>query len=580
MDALALLKDVLNGRIRRERIFRDHQDLLVHDDDDWLIGRFRLPGALLWDPCAELGPVLEKPTCRNHTIPVPLQLLGFLATSSYQCELADSTMAGWRERWKPLQLLIILSLLFLTNQSDSSSMGGSSLCFISHTHSREDQSLQLLPSPPSVPERLSSGPSEVSSTMAGWRERWKPLQLLIILSLLFLTNQSELGGDVEEKLSLRGTSQEPLQTSSPSSLINKQLLLHDDKDLDAFLLRFGKQTMEDWLQSVSEISPSFRQKVLVLTGSTNSSDVKRRQENIPDPQQRVPVSRKFLYNQSCGSESEPNQETPQIYQVLDELDPVSSSRTPQRPDDPMVEFDHQQILMLEDEEVVRTAAASLYEKHPTVSSLHAVDPQQRVQRVKGQAVALSERSSLVLVGHGARDHSGEMRISGYSYQDVARIIQSSSRTSQKIQTTTVVACDVGSDRRFREALLKELHEAGVETELHLWKTTVQVTETGELLSQDVSADGPQWRSEDHTKKVVLTVGGDRQIRTRSEEEEGRRGHRVLTKETKFLRPPKRFLVYRRSWPQNPETFINPNVFEKVNQNKVDELKKPLKNLKV
>lgn len=258
---------------------------------------------------------------------------------------------------------------------------------------------------------------------------------------------------------------------------------------------------------------------------------------------------------------------------LDEGEPVFISRSSQRPDGPVLELDQQQILMLEDDEVVRRAAASLYQKHPTVSSLYAVDPQQRVQQVKGQAGLLSDPSSnsrLVLVGHGARDHSGEMRISGYSSKDVARIIQSSSRISQKIQTTTVVACDVGSDRRFREALLKKLHEAGMETELHLWNTVVQVAETGEVLSQD----GAEWRCEDDSKKVVLTVDRNGEIRTRKDRHH--RGHTVHTdqrtvlgkgqtdKESSTL-PPKstvnpRFLVYRHSWPNKLQTFVPVEVF--------------------
>lgn len=39
MDALALLEDYANARIRREWVFRDHWDFLAHDDD-WLISRF------------------------------------------------------------------------------------------------------------------------------------------------------------------------------------------------------------------------------------------------------------------------------------------------------------------------------------------------------------------------------------------------------------------------------------------------------------------------------------------------------------------------------------------------------------
>ncbi|KAL6472422.1 hypothetical protein MHYP_G00186100 [Metynnis hypsauchen] len=91
MAALALLEDLANGRIRRERVFRYHYDFLAHDDD-WLISRFRFPRAVLLELCAELGPVLERDTARSRASPVPLQVLtalGFLATGSFQRELAD-----------------------------------------------------------------------------------------------------------------------------------------------------------------------------------------------------------------------------------------------------------------------------------------------------------------------------------------------------------------------------------------------------------------------------------------------------------------------------------------------------------
>ncbi|XP_043967029.1 uncharacterized protein LOC122827956 [Gambusia affinis] len=244
-----------------------------------------------------------------------------------------------------------------------------------------------------------------------------------------------------------------------------------------------------------------------------------------------------------------------------EADPVSrtsrTSRTAPSPDGPLVEFDQQQIVMLADDEVVRTAAASLYHKHPAVSSLHAVRPQHGVRQVKGQAAPLSERSSLVLVGHGAREPSGEMRISGYSYRDVARIIQSGSRIGQKIQTTAVVACGVGSDRRFPRALLQTLHEAGLETELHLWKTAVQVAETGDVLSQD----GARWRSGDHSKKLVLTVGPTGEIRRRDDRR--RTGQEVPTNQTALLGNGDDELNFREQWPTAIRSFIDNNVYEKV-----------------
>ena len=41
MAALALLEDLANGNIRRERVFREREDLLANDN--WLKSRFRLP---------------------------------------------------------------------------------------------------------------------------------------------------------------------------------------------------------------------------------------------------------------------------------------------------------------------------------------------------------------------------------------------------------------------------------------------------------------------------------------------------------------------------------------------------------
>lgn len=91
MAHLALLEDFANRGIRRERLFRDPHDLLDYDDD-WLISRFRLPRAVFLDLCAELRPLLERPTRRNCGISVPTQhlsTLGFLATGSFQGKIAD-----------------------------------------------------------------------------------------------------------------------------------------------------------------------------------------------------------------------------------------------------------------------------------------------------------------------------------------------------------------------------------------------------------------------------------------------------------------------------------------------------------
>ena len=65
MSALAVLEDFGNAAIRRERVFRDREDLLVHDGD-WLISRFRFPRVILLELCAELWPVLKRNTEANQ----------------------------------------------------------------------------------------------------------------------------------------------------------------------------------------------------------------------------------------------------------------------------------------------------------------------------------------------------------------------------------------------------------------------------------------------------------------------------------------------------------------------------------
>ena len=77
----ALLGNAGKTQIRRERVFREHADLLAHDDD-WLISQFRFARAVLLDLCAELGPALERATRRSRAITT----LGFLG--SYQQKMS------------------------------------------------------------------------------------------------------------------------------------------------------------------------------------------------------------------------------------------------------------------------------------------------------------------------------------------------------------------------------------------------------------------------------------------------------------------------------------------------------------
>ncbi|XP_078101763.1 uncharacterized protein LOC144514809, partial [Sander vitreus] len=267
---------------------------------------------------------------------------------------------------------------------------------------------------------------------------------------------------------------------------------------------------------------------------------------------------------------ETNQENHQTYQVINKLGEVSGY---QRPVDHSTQYDHQQILILEDDPVVRTAAKYLFEKHPTVSSVYVLDNNQRPVLIRGDSVPLTEDSRLVLVGHGRKDSSGEMRLGGYEVQDVSKIIQQTSRDSNKIKTTSVVACDVGSDKAFIETLLKDLHDtAGIETKLHIRNAVLQVSHTGEKITQEITKDGDikQWRHKDASKKVVATLDRNGSVIIRSEP--GSKGKKIFTAERNFLGNDKKKnnkkisegnTDNREIMEHMPRTFINQNVYEKL-----------------
>ncbi|XP_014830228.1 PREDICTED: uncharacterized protein LOC106908608 [Poecilia mexicana] len=263
----------------------------------------------------------------------------------------------------------------------------------------------------------------------------------------------------------------------------------------------------------------------------------------------------------------------QIYKIMEQSDSVSTYKIPERPADHSTQYDHQQIVMLQDNPVVRTAAESLYEKHPTVSSLYVLGNNLKPRLIRGEPVPLSENSRLVLVGHGARDQSGEMKLAGLKSPEVAKIIQNTHKVSNKIKTTSVVACDVGSDESFVETLAKELHQAGIETELHLRNSLVQVRHTGEKITQEFTVDGERWRHNDDSKKVVATIDKNGDVIIRSEA--GSKGEAVFTNERNFLGPkniPGKQKGKSSQWPEEPGRFIGEDVYSKVDQNNPDQVK--------
>ncbi|XP_028314257.1 uncharacterized protein LOC114470317 isoform X2 [Gouania willdenowi] len=229
---------------------------------------------------------------------------------------------------------------------------------------------------------------------------------------------------------------------------------------------------------------------------------------------------------------EMRQKNYQTYQVMNEPGSVSSYQAPRRAAGPSTQYDHQQILVLQKDQAVKDAAFALYKKHPEASSVYILDQNQRPMLISEKATPLSQNSRLVLVGHGWRDGSGETKLSGFTYQDIAQIVQKTSREGGKIKTISVVGCEVGSDTGFIKNLMKELHKTGIETELHMRDAMLQVLHTGEKITQKVSSDGVQWMHKDESKKVVAAFDKNGKIIIRRES--GSEGKAIFTNERDVL----------------------------------------------
>ena len=85
MAALVVLEDIANGTIGRERVFRDREDLLAHDEN-WLISREGNPPGTV-RRVAGVG--AQQRGAIRCLCPQVNSILGFLATGAFQRDLAN-----------------------------------------------------------------------------------------------------------------------------------------------------------------------------------------------------------------------------------------------------------------------------------------------------------------------------------------------------------------------------------------------------------------------------------------------------------------------------------------------------------
>ncbi|MED6293194.1 hypothetical protein CHARACLAT_008185 [Characodon lateralis] len=205
---------------------------------------------------------------------------------------------------------------------------------------------------------------------------------------------------------------------------------------------------------------------------------------------------------------------------------------------------HQTIVIMEEDPAVIESGTYLFERNSNSSTL--VKYHEGALYIMRGGHPISTRSDdIVLVGHGSKGSTEELRLAGLGAEEVARFV-SSLKTKLLIDPTgtiRLISCNLGNDQNFTLKLLQALRSLNVETTLHLHNTLLSVNSDGEIMSR---RDGV-WRSHDYSSDVIakLSPRGD-----------------LLTRKTSgcsgIVHPKyKGNILYLHSleWPRHPQMFV-------------------------
>ncbi|XP_049332371.1 uncharacterized protein LOC125780447 [Astyanax mexicanus] len=209
---------------------------------------------------------------------------------------------------------------------------------------------------------------------------------------------------------------------------------------------------------------------------------------------------------------------------------------------PWNNYDHQNIVMLEDDPVVVQSASFLFEKHPSRSTLLSYRSG-ILNVIRGAGARLTKKSRVVLVGHGSKGNDGASRLGSYGPEEIATVVGAMKIEGGHIQTLSLVGCYLGSDLHFAKKLLSTLRDINIKAELQLLTSPVSVSPAGEQLTMD----GNVWRHRDGSKKVIAWLNERGTFQTRMEN--GNIGEIVPSYEGHPL------YMHILEWPTHPQMFV-------------------------
>lgn len=161
---------------------------------------------------------------------------------------------------------------------------------------------------------------------------------------------------------------------------------------------------------------------------------------------------------------------------------------------------------MEQDPSVIESATYLFNRNPNFTTLVKYD-KGALSIVRGGHL-ISTSYDIVLIGHGSKSSTGEIYLSGYGADEVARLLSTLKTETliYPIGTITLISCNLGNNQNFTLKLLQALHSLKVDATLHLYNTLISVASDGGIMSR---RDGV-WRAHDYSSRIIadLSITGD------------------------------------------------------------------------
>ncbi|XP_040928903.2 uncharacterized protein LOC121202609 [Betta splendens] len=208
------------------------------------------------------------------------------------------------------------------------------------------------------------------------------------------------------------------------------------------------------------------------------------------------------------------------------------------------EYNHQTIIIMEEDPIVAESATYLFERHFTISTL-LIYKNGKLCVVRGSPFSSTRNHDVILVGHGSKSTNGTVKLSGFGPGEIAKFVSvlKTELFLSQLGTISLISCRLGNDLHFILQLLQAFQSYNIKTMLHLYDSFVSVTSEGKLLTRSNGV----WRFQDHSRRIFAELD---------------QGGRLLTKAELGCTGPvfpeyKGSILYLQTleWPNHPQMFV-------------------------